>query len=114
MYLCSSCCVKTENGHTDFFEIATGVRQGCILSPLLFLVTLDYVMQRAGSRVGAGIHWSELDRSGDLDLADDIALLEEDEPKLHHAMTKPEVEASKVGLRISAEKSKIMHMSNIG
>ncbi|KAF4107841.1 hypothetical protein G5714_010600 [Onychostoma macrolepis] len=35
-----------------------------------------------------------------------------DELKLHHATTALEGEAGKIGLRISVEKSKIMHVSN--
>ena len=108
LYSRSSCCIKTENGHTEFFEITTGVRQGCILSPLLFLVALDYVMRRAGSQAGAGIPWSDHDRLGDLDFADDIALLEENETKLQLATNKLDENASKIGLKINAEKSKVM------
>ncbi|XP_065326078.1 NLR family CARD domain-containing protein 3-like [Pelmatolapia mariae] len=112
LYLRSCCCVKTGNGHTDFFKITTGVRQGCILSPLLFLIALDYVMRRAGAHTEPGIHWSDQDRLGDLDFADDIALREEDELKLQQGMTNLRREAGKIGLRISSEKSKIMHVSS--
>lgn len=86
LYLRSSCCINNASSHTDFFEII-GVRQGCILFPLLFLVALDYVRQRAGARIGEGIHWSDEDRLGNLDFADDIALLEENRTKWQTAMT---------------------------
>ena len=37
-----------HNGHlTESFEMLTGVRQGCLLSPLLFLVVLDWVKRQA-------------------------------------------------------------------
>lgn len=80
LYLQSSCFVKTDSGHTDFFEIVTGVRQGCILSPLLFLVSLDYIMRQTGGCIGVGIH-----SFGDLDFVNGINLLEEDEVKLQNA-----------------------------
>ena len=32
------CCVKAEDGYSDWFHVVTGVRQDCILSPLLFAV----------------------------------------------------------------------------
>ena len=41
IYFKSSCCIKTANGNTNFFEICTGVRQGCILSPVLFSLAID-------------------------------------------------------------------------
>ncbi len=36
-----SCCVKLGNGNmTDWFPVSTGLRQGCLLSPLLFFMYL--------------------------------------------------------------------------
>ena len=101
LYLHSSCCVKVESGHTEPFEITTGVRQGCILSPLLFLVAMDYVMRRARLR---GIPWSNHNRLSDLDFADDIALLEENNAELQRATHNLNEHAGRIGLKISAEK----------
>ena len=39
--------VRTGHGTTDWFQIGKGVRQGCILSPCLFNVYADYIMQCA-------------------------------------------------------------------
>jgi len=33
---------------TDWFEIGKGVRQGCVLSPCLFNLYAEYIMQNAG------------------------------------------------------------------
>ena len=33
---------------TDWFQIGKGVRQGCILSPCLFNLYVEYIMRNAG------------------------------------------------------------------
>ena len=38
----------TGHGTTDWFQIAKGVRQGCILSPCLFNLYAEYIMRNAG------------------------------------------------------------------
>lgn len=39
LYQGSPCCVQMEEGITDLFAIATIVRQGCVLSPMLFFLS---------------------------------------------------------------------------
>ena len=39
--------VRTAHGTTDWFQIAKGVRQGCILSPYLFNLYAEYIMRNA-------------------------------------------------------------------
>ena len=40
--------VGTGHGTTDCFQIGKGVRQGCILSPCLFSLYEEYIMQNTG------------------------------------------------------------------
>ena len=40
--------VRTRHGTTDWFQIGKGVGQGCILSPCLFNLYAEYIMQNAG------------------------------------------------------------------
>ncbi len=101
LYNNSSCCVRTDTGHTDIF----GVRQGCILSSFLFMVALDFVMRKAMAMPNAGIDWD----GSDLDFADDIALLTENGYHLQEITSSLYKAAEKVRLRISAERSKVMH-----
>ena len=37
----TSCCILHEGGLTESFSIKSGVRQGCLLSPFLFLLAVD-------------------------------------------------------------------------
>ena len=39
--------VRTLHGKTDWFKTGKGVQQGCILSPYLFNLYANYIMQNA-------------------------------------------------------------------
>jgi len=52
-----SCYVKTSTGYTEFYEIVSGVRQGCILSPFMFIIVIDFIMRKAMNHQGFGIGW---------------------------------------------------------
>ena len=47
LYAGQQATVRTGHGTTDWFQIGTGVRQGCILSPCLFNLYAEYIMQNA-------------------------------------------------------------------
>jgi hypothetical protein len=40
------CKILHEGKYTDYIENTNGVRQGCILSPIIFLLVLDNVMRK--------------------------------------------------------------------
>ena len=61
----------------EWFQVVTGVRQGCILSPLIFLLVMDWVLKRALDDSKCGIKWMNDGQLTDLDFADDIALRED-------------------------------------
>ena len=47
LYAGQEATVRTGHGTTDWFQIGKGVRQGCILSPCLFNLYTEYIMQNA-------------------------------------------------------------------
>ena len=48
LYAGQEATVRTRHGTADWFQIGKGVRQGCILSPCLFNLYAEYIMQNAG------------------------------------------------------------------
>ena len=44
IYEDTKCTVQIGAKLTDFFPVKVGVRQGCIMSPTLFNIFLDYIM----------------------------------------------------------------------
>ena len=50
-----TCKVVHGGKLTDQFEVKTGVRQGCLLSPFLFLLAIDWVMKSSTSCKRNGI-----------------------------------------------------------
>ena len=48
LYASQEATITTGHGTTDWFQIGKGVRQGCILSPCLFNLPAEYIMQNTG------------------------------------------------------------------
>lgn len=68
-------CMVVHRGKIDqSFTVHSGVKQGCILSPLLFILILDWVMRKANTNA-RGIRWTLTRYLEELDFADDICLL---------------------------------------
>ena len=66
--------VRTRYGTTDWFQIGKGVRQGYILSPCLFNLNVEYIMQNARlDEAETGIKIARRNRSN-LRYADDTTL----------------------------------------
>ena len=71
LYVNQEATVRTSYG-TDWFQIGKGVHQGCILSPCLFNLYAEYIMQNAGlddSQAGIKISGRNI---SNLRYADDI------------------------------------------
>jgi len=92
------------------FDIMTGVRQGSVLSPFLFVLSIDFAMRKTMTNPVYGIKWKH-DRLTDLDFADDIALLSDSHDSLQDMITKLHDQAARLGLRISCEKTKTMSVA---
>ena len=82
LYAGQEATVRTRHGTTDCFQTGKGVRQGCILSPCLFNLCAEYVLQNAGlGEAQAGIKISGRNINN-LRYADDTTLMAETEEEL--------------------------------
>jgi hypothetical protein len=99
--------VRSGKETSEAFEVETGVKQGALLSPVIFITVLDCILRIAlddlpGVKVATGF------KITDLDFADDIALLAGSTADMQSMMDSLDHVAASFGLQISAEKTKVM------
>ena len=108
LYAGQEATVRTGHGTTDWFQTRKGVHQGCILSPCLFNVYAEYIMQNAWlDEAQAGIKTARRNINN-LRYADDTTLIAESEEELKGLLMKVKEESEKVGLKLNIQKTKIM------
>src|SRR5574337_135115 len=105
LYAGQQATVRTGHGTTDWFQIAKGVRQGCILSPYLFNFYAEYIMRNAGlEEAQTGIKIAGRNISN-LRYADDTTLMAENEEELKCLLMK--LKEERAGLKLNIQKRKI-------
>ena len=108
----TSCRILHEGGLAESFSIKLGVRQGCLLSPFLFLLAVDWIMKETTTGSRNGIQWTLVDQLQDLDFADDLALLAHTHTQMQAKTTKLEAISSKLGLKINTDKTKTIRINS--
>ena len=107
LYANSTSAVLINNVTGNFFDTTVGIRQGCLLSPVLFNIFLEQIMintlHEHTSTISIGGH-----NISNLRFADDIDLIAGSNTELQ-VLTNRLAETSKAhGMEISHEKSKKM------
>ena len=103
--------VRTGHGTTDWFQTGKVVRQGCILSPCLFNLCAEYIIQNARLyEAQAGIKIARRNINN-FRYADDTTLTAEREEEQKSLLMKVKEESEKVGLKLNIQKTKIMASS---
>ena len=95
LYADQEATVRNGHGTTDWFQIRKGVHQSCILSPYLFNLYAEYVMQNARldeAQVGIKIAGRNINN---LRYADDTTVMEESE-ELKSLLMKVKEESEKL------------------
>ena len=115
LYAGQEATVRTGHGTTDWFQIRKGVHQGCILSPCLFNVYVEYItyMRNAGLEEAQARIKIAGRNINNLRYADDSTLMAESEEELKRFLMKVKEESEKVGLKLNIQKTMIMASSPI-
>ena len=100
--------VETGHGTTDWFKIGKGVCQSSMLSPCLFNLHAEYIMQTAGlDEAQVGRKFARRNISN-FRYADDTTLMADSKEELKSLSMKMKEESEKVGLKLNIQKTKIM------
>jgi hypothetical protein len=109
LYSHTSARVRAYGHLSPSFEVSSGVRQGCPISPFLFNFAIDDILKSALEGLdGCGVDLLPGDRLCDLDYADDIALLGDDTQAAQTALDRLAVEASHFGMYFAPSKCKVL------
>ena len=109
LYAGQEATVRTGQGTTDWFQIGKGVHQGCMLSPCLFNLYAESIMQIAGLDEAQ----VESRLPGEISIISDDTTLMAGSEELKSLLMKVKEESEKVGLKLNIHKSKIMASSPI-
>ena len=107
LYAGQEATFRTRHGTTDWFQIGKGVHQGCILSPCLFNLHAEYIIQNAGlddSQAGIKIARGNINN---FRYVDDTTLMAEGKEELKGLLRVIE-DSEKAGLKLSIKKMKIL------
>ena len=98
--------------YSDSFAITRGLRQGCFLSPLLFSLYINSLVEKLRG-VGVGVEcWGRMVTA--LLYADDAVLLAEDEVQVKRVLKALAEWCREWAVEVNVEKSGVMHMRRRG
>ena len=99
--------VLTEWGETESFDIGKGVRQGCILSPMLFNLYTEAILRKVNLENFEGVKIAGRNITI-LRYTDDTTLMSETKEDLMSLITNIKKDSENAGLKLNIKKTKIM------
>ncbi|XP_072934917.1 uncharacterized protein [Epargyreus clarus] len=107
LYVKTQATVKVDNITSRPLNLGKGVRQGCILSPILFNVYGEYVMRQICDDWSGGVSIGGV-RITNLRYADDTTLIASSEEEMCALLDRMEKKSAELGLSINKSKTKVM------
>ena len=108
LYTNCSSCVRVNGSKSTPFTVGVGLRQGCVLSPLLFIIYMDWMLQR--SRGEECFTLGDL-RVSHLLFADDLVILTSSQTELQRALDRFVAVCAEAGMKVNVDKSEVMVIS---
>ena len=105
MYWNQFVAVRTKNGLSENIKIKRDVRQGCILSPVLFNLYTDIIFRSIHHLKGVVVGGMSITDSR---YADDTALLAESEEELQETLNLVNNKGKELNMKMNAKKTKTM------
>ena len=102
IYANSRSAVRTSSGTSDWFPVTSGVRQGCNLSPLLFVIYMDQITKEANP---------DPEALNELMFADDQAMMNNDKTQLQEYIDQLNESCETYSMKISTSKTEVMTVS---
>ena len=113
LYASQEATVRNRHGTMDWFKIGKRVHQGCILSPCLFNLFAECIMQNAGLDEAQAVIKITGRNINNLKYADDTTIMAETEEDVKSLLMKVKEESEKADLKLNIQKSKTMASSSI-
>ena len=114
LYIEDKVCIKIDNEITNNFLVNRGVKQGCILSPLLFNIFLSDLQEKLDSPENTPATFCHSRSISCLIWADDIILLSKTESGLKKMLETLDDYVKENGMKINIKKTKVMIFNKTG
>ena len=114
IYTNEKCRIKMGNVLSDIFDANQGVRQGCILSPILFNIFISDLPEILNSQKNNPAKVGSNEILSCILWADDLVMLSESKEGLTEMLNDLSDFSSKNGLKINADKTKCMVFNKTG
>ena len=111
IYQDMGCRVVHAGQTSETFQVKTGVGQGCLLLPFLFLLVIDWIMRETTRGKNNAIQCTLFEQLDDLDFADDLALLGHNQNQMQDKICRLDTFSAKTGFRINPRKTELIKIN---
>ena len=108
LYWHQKAAIRVDSDISDYTSIQRGVRQGCVLSPILFNIYTELIFRQFDHLKGTTIGGRNI---SNLRYVDDTVLVSDTKEGLQNLVTAAKIESEKAGLGMNVKKTKTMVVS---